>query len=97
VSFAQHHQLLHHHNQQQHLYSHQQQSFNTHCNQSHGVEGSCKHYPDETGGGEEGVDNPPMSPTSIPSSGGTQSISAAVSNESVGGDSGVYEASVKRY
>ena len=57
--------------------------------------------------GLEGVDttsNPPLSPISESSSGvcnnlsggNTRSVSAAVSDESVAGDSGVFEASVKR-
>ena len=49
--------------------------------------------------------NPPLSPISESSSGvsnnlsggNTCSVSAAVSNESVAGDSGVFEASSKRY
>ena len=51
------------------------------------------------------VSNPPLSPISETSSGvchnlsgaNTRSVSAAVSDESVAGDSGVFEASVKRY
>ena len=49
--------------------------------------------------------NPPLSPISESSSGvcnnlsggNTRSVSAAVSDESVAGDSGVYEAAIKRY
>ena len=57
-------------------------------------------------GSLEKLSNPPMSPVSESSSGmgnnlsgvGTvRSISAAVSNESVAGDSGVFEASMRRY
>ena len=53
----------------------------------------------------EVVSNPPLSPISESSSGvgnnlsggNTRSVSAAVSDESVAGDSGVFEASVKRF
>ena len=49
----------------------------------------------------DAVSNPPLSPISESSSGvgnggNTRSVSAAVSDESVAGDSGVFEASVKR-
>nr|KAG5690001.1 hypothetical protein BaRGS_007303 [Batillaria attramentaria] len=53
----------------------------------------------------DAISNPPLSPISESSSGvgnnlsggNTRSVSAAVSDESVAGDSGVFEATVKRY
>ncbi|KAK3100597.1 hypothetical protein FSP39_022334 [Pinctada imbricata] len=62
----------------------------------------AERQPQAADGGVEGILNPPLSPISESSSGvgnnlsggNTRSVSAAVSDESVAGDSGVFEASV---